>query len=252
MSDTQIHWFSIINSVVVVFFLSGIITMIIIRTLRKDIAKYNMADDDAEDSIEETGWKLVHGDVFRPPFHNKLFAAVIGSGIQIFAMLAITIFFAMLGMLSPASRGALLTAAIFFYEFLGLVAGYYSGRLYRTMKGKEWKAAAFFTATLYPSIVFGIGFFINLFIWGKHSSGAIPFLTILGVVAMWFGISLPLVFLGYFFGYRKQPYEHPVRTNQIPRQVPTQVQSLPRDFLECFGRERVTNPRFYRGRGFCG
>merc|ERR1712024_103372 len=90
--------------------------MIIIRTLRKDIAKYNMADEDAEDSIEETGWKLVHGDVFRPPFHNKLFAAVIGSGIQIFAMLAITIFFAMLGMLSPASRGALLTAAIFLYD----------------------------------------------------------------------------------------------------------------------------------------
>ena len=139
MSDTQIHWFSIINSVVVVFFLSGIITMIIIRTLRKDIAKYNMTDEESEDSIEETGWKLVHGDVFRPPFNNKLFAAVIGSGIQIFTMLSITIFFAMLGMLSPASRGALLTAAIFFYEFLGLVAGYYSGRLYRTMKGKEWK-----------------------------------------------------------------------------------------------------------------
>ena len=39
MADTQIHWFSIINSVVVVFFLSGIITMIIIRTLRRDIAK---------------------------------------------------------------------------------------------------------------------------------------------------------------------------------------------------------------------
>ena len=139
MSDTQIHWFSIINSVVVVFFLSGIITMIIIRTLRKDIAKYNMTDEESEDSIEETGWKLVHGDVFRPPYNNKLFAGVIGSGIQIFTMLSITIFFAMLGMLSPASRGALLTAAIFFYEFLGLVAGYYSGRLYRTMKGKEWK-----------------------------------------------------------------------------------------------------------------
>ena len=139
MADTQIHWFSIVNSVVVVFFLSGIITMIIIRTLRRDIAKYNMADDDVEESIEETGWKLVHGDVFRPPTNSRLFAAVIGSGIQIFSMMAITIFFAMLGMLSPASRGALLTAAIFIYEFLGLVAGYFSGRLYRTMKGKEWK-----------------------------------------------------------------------------------------------------------------
>jgi len=223
MADTQIHWFSIVNSVVVVFFLSGIITMIIIRTLRRDIAKYNMAEDDLEESIEETGWKLVHGDVFRPPLNNRLFAAVIGSGIQIFSMLALTVFFAMLGMLSPASRGALLTAAIFLYEFMGLIAGYYSGRLYKTMKGKEWKAAAFLTATLYPGIVFSIGFFINLFIWGKHSSGAIPFTTMLAVGSMWFGISLPLVFLGYYFGYRKQPYEHPVRTNQIPRQVPTQV-----------------------------
>merc|ERR1712179_608358 len=58
---------------------------------------------------------------------------------------------------------------------------------------------------------------------GKHSSGAIPFTTMLAVAAMWFGISLPLVYLGYYFGYRKQPYEHPVRTNQIPRQVPPQV-----------------------------
>ena len=46
MSDVQIHWFSIINSVVVVFFLAGILAMIIIRTLRKDIAKYNRMDDE--------------------------------------------------------------------------------------------------------------------------------------------------------------------------------------------------------------
>ena len=65
-----------------------------------------------------------------------------------------------------------------------------------------FKAAAFLTATLYPGIVFGIGFFVNLFIWGKHSSGAIPFTTMLAVAAMWFGISLPLVYLGYYFGYR--------------------------------------------------
>ena len=34
MGDVQIHWFSIVNSIVVVLFLSGILTMIIIRTLR--------------------------------------------------------------------------------------------------------------------------------------------------------------------------------------------------------------------------
>ncbi len=199
MSDVQIHWFSIINSVVVVFFLSGIITMIIIRTLRRDIARYN-TDEDLEESIEETGWKLVHGDVFRPPLNARLFASVIGSGMQIFCMSFITIFFAMLGMLSPASRGALLTAAIFLYEFMGLVGGYFAGRLYKTLKGKEWKRAAFLTATLYPGIILTLGFFINFFIWGKHSSGAIPFTTMLSMGCMWFGISLPLVYLGYYFG----------------------------------------------------
>lgn len=77
--------------------------MIMVRTLRRDIAKYNT--DDNMDTLEETGWKLVHGDVFRPPKYPRLFAAVVGSGIQIFFMALITIFLSMLGMLSPSSRG---------------------------------------------------------------------------------------------------------------------------------------------------
>nr|CAD7408804.1 unnamed protein product [Timema poppensis] len=222
MNDVQIHWFSIINSLVVVFFLSGILTMIMVRTLRKDIARYN-ADEGPEEAIEETGWKLVHGDVFRPPRYPRLFAAIIGSGMQIFFMALITIFFAMLGMLSPASRGALMTTVIFLYVFMGLIAGYFSARLYKTMKGREWKRSAFLTAILYPAIVFGLGFFLNFFIWGKHSSGAVPFSTMMSLLCLWFGISLPLVYLGYYFGFRKQPFQHPVRTNQIPRQVPDQV-----------------------------
>jgi Endomembrane protein 70 len=98
------------------------------------------------------------------------------------------------------------------------------------------QAAAFLTATLYPGLVFAVGIFINFFIWGKHSSGAIPFTTMLSVGAMWFCISLPLVYIGYFFGYRKQPYEHPVRTNQIPRQV-RRLANQKRPFL-CFSLTR--------------
>ncbi|XP_074640528.1 transmembrane 9 superfamily member 4-like [Tubulanus polymorphus] len=222
MSDVQIHWFSIINSVVVVFFLAGILTMIIVRTLRRDIAKYNK-DEDLEDTLEESGWKLVHGDVFRPPRRKKLLVALIGAGIQIFLMTSICIVFAMLGMLSPASRGALMTAALFLYVFMGAIAGFFSGRLYKTIKGLEWKSAAFWTATLFPAIVVGVCLFLNIFIWGKHSSGAVPFGTMVALFAMWFGISMPLIFIGYFFGYRKAPYQHPVRTNQIPRQVPEQM-----------------------------
>lgn len=129
---------------------------------------------------------------------------------------------AMLGMLSPSSRGALMTSGIFLFVFMGLIAGYFSARIYKTMKGREWKRGAFLTATLYPGIVFTTCFFLNFFIWDKHSSGAVPFGTMIWLLCLWFGISLPLVYLGYYFGYRKQPYQHPVRTNMIPRQIPTQ------------------------------
>ena len=50
----------------------------------------------------------------------------------------------------------------------------------------------------------------------------VPFPTMMLLLFLWFGISFPLVFAGFYFGFRKQPYEHPVRTNQIPRQIPEQ------------------------------
>ena len=44
-----------------------------------------------EDTLEETGWKLVHGDVFRPPKRAWLLTAFVGSGVQIFFMVLITL-----------------------------------------------------------------------------------------------------------------------------------------------------------------
>ena len=107
-------------------------------------------------------------------------------------------------MLSPSYRGALITSACFLFVFMGLVAGYYAGRMYKTMKGTQWKKVAFMTASIYPVVVCGICFVLNFFIWGKRSSGAVPFSTMVALLSMWFGIELPLVFLGYYFGYRKQ------------------------------------------------
>jgi len=40
---------------------------------------------------------------------------------------------------------------------------------------------------------------------------------------MWLGISMPLTLIGSFFGFKKQPFGEPVRTNQIPRAIPEQV-----------------------------
>jgi len=52
MSEGQIHWFSIINSLMIVLFLSGMVAMILLRTLHRDISKYNELAS-AEDAAEE-------------------------------------------------------------------------------------------------------------------------------------------------------------------------------------------------------
>merc|ERR1719399_2685400 len=39
---------------------------------------------------------------------------------------------------------------------------------------------------------------------------------------LWFGISVPLVYLGSYTGFRKAAIELPVRTNQVQRKIPEQ------------------------------
>lgn len=221
MPHTNIQWFSIMNSLVIVLFLSGMVAMIMLRTLHKDIARYNQIDN-SEDAQEEFGWKLVHGDVFRPPRKGMLLSVLLGSGVQIFFMSLITLVFACLGFLSPANRGALMTCSLVLYVCLGTPSGYISARIYKMFGGEKWKSNVLLTAFLCPGVVFGLFFLLNLVLWGKHSSAAVPFTTLLALLALWFCISVPLTFVGAYFGYKKRAIEHPVRTNQIPRQIPDQ------------------------------
>ena len=44
-TNSQIHWFSIINSLIIVLFLSGLLAMIMVRALRRDIAAYNLDEE---------------------------------------------------------------------------------------------------------------------------------------------------------------------------------------------------------------
>ncbi|XP_043463720.1 transmembrane 9 superfamily member 2 isoform X1 [Leptopilina heterotoma] len=225
MPHTNIQWFSILNSLVIVLFLSGMVAMIMLRTLHKDIARYNQVYfqiESGEDAQEEFGWKLVHGDVFRPPRKGMLLSVLLGSGIQVFFMTLVTLAFACLGFLSPANRGALMTCAMVLYVCLGTTAGYVSARMYKSFGGDKWKSNVLLTAMLSPGIVFSLFFVMNLIFWSKGSSAAVPFSTLIALLALWFCISVPLTFIGAYFGFRKRPLEHPVRTNQIPRQIPEQ------------------------------
>lgn len=200
MSDVQIYWFFIINFVVVVFFLLGILSMIIIWIFWKDIVNYNK-EDDIEDIMEEFGWKLVYGDVFRFFQYFMIFSFLLGLGIQLFCMIFIVIFVVMFGMLLFFSWGVFMIIVCFFFMFMGVFGGFFVGCLYCILKGYWWKKGVFCMVILYFGVVFGICFVLNCFIWGKYLLGVVFFFIMVVLLCMWFGIFLFFVYLGYYFGF---------------------------------------------------
>lgn len=219
LTNSEIHWFSIVNSLVIVVFMSTFVAMIMIRTLRKDLQQYDTQDLDEEAQMEETGWKLIHADVFRPPKHSAVLSVFVGTGVQIFGMIVVTLIFALLGFLSPANRGSLMTALLVLFAFMGIFAGYWSTRLYTMFKLANWKTNTLCTALFYPATAFMVFFILNLMIWGEKSSGAVPFTTLLALLVLWFGVSVPLVYLGAHLAIRKDPIVPPIKVNPLPREI---------------------------------
>lgn len=123
--SSRVHWFSVMNSVLIVLFLTGMIAMIMVRVLRRDIARYNRipTDEERAEEREETGWKLVHADVFRPPAqYPMLFCIFVGTGVQLAIMGLFLVLFAAVGFLSPANRGSLLIGLLLIYVMMGMCA----------------------------------------------------------------------------------------------------------------------------------
>ncbi|KAL3629762.1 Transmembrane 9 superfamily member 12 [Castilleja foliolosa] len=224
MEGARVHWFSILNSLMVIFFLAGIVFVIFLRTVRRDLTRYEELDKEAQAQMNEelSGWKLVVGDVFREPSHSKLLCVMVGDGVQITGMAVVTIVFAAFGFMSPASRGMLLTGMILLYLFLGIASGYVSVRMWTTIKGSSegWRSISWTTAWFFPGIVFVILTFLNFILWGSNSTGAIPISLYFILFTLWFCISVPLTLLGGHLGTRAEPIKYPVRTNQIPREIP--------------------------------
>ncbi|KAI3701558.1 hypothetical protein L6452_26736 [Arctium lappa] len=227
MEGAKVHWFSILNSLMVITFLAGIVLVIFLRTVRRDLTHYEELDKEAQAQMNEelSGWKLVVADVFRAPGHPALLCVMVGDGVQILGMAVVTIMFAALGFMSPASRGTLVTGMLIFYMVLGILAGYVAVRMWRTIfcgDHKGWVSVSWKVACFFPGITFLILFTLNFLLWHSNSTGAIPFSLFVILILLWFCISVPLTFVGGYFGAKATHIEYPVRTNQIPREIPAQ------------------------------
>ncbi|KAK3318313.1 endomembrane protein 70 [Apodospora peruviana] len=278
---SRIHWLAIVNSLIICGLLTGIVLMIVARTVRSDIKGYNressveeakavaralmkqrktkpgssssgsrtplrekpsagfldqgdatadineaddyLTDDEALEDV--TGWKLLHGDVFRTPRNGHLLAPLVGSGMQLFFMAVGLVLLSALGILNPSFRGGFISFGVGLFVFAGVFSGYFSARVYRTFGGQDWRRNTVVTALLFPGLLFGFVFVLNLFVWAQASSTAIPFGTLIAIIALWLCIQVPLVYVGSWYGFVRHGagWEHPTKTSSVPRQIPSQA-----------------------------
>mmetsp|Transcript_7944 Transcript_7944/g.11332 ORF Transcript_7944/g.11332 Transcript_7944/m.11332 type:complete len:671 (+) Transcript_7944:67-2079(+) len=278
----QIHWFSLLNSFMMVLFLMGLVALILLRTLRKDYARYAVSTIDEEvmggetgdftdengkplieeggggssttRSTEESGWKQVHGDVFRKPSLLPVFAAILGSGWQLIVLTLGVMLFAVAGPLHGElheDRGEVQHAIIWCYALSSVISGYSSGSYFKMYyatsttgrekastsgsSGTEWQLAMFLTVLLLPIVTVSIMSFLNFIALVYGTINYIPFLVIVKIFLIWTFTSVPLCIMGTLAGRHskyggmvvgKKPgsrSDFPCRVNAIPRPIPENV-----------------------------
>jgi transmembrane 9 superfamily protein 3 len=230
-----IHWFSVFNSFMMVLFLMGLVALILLRTLKKDYARYGIVGegDEEQDLLleeggedkkgvdkhsEDAGWKQVHGDVFRAPSLLPLFAAILGTGWQLVVLTVSVILFAVLGPLHGEvheERGEVLHSVIISYSLSSIVAVYTSGRYFKmyypttaaarrqaaqSNKTALWQLVMALTTILLPTVTVVILSVLNAVSIMYGTINTIPFLVIVKLFLIWVFVSVPLTVLGTMLG----------------------------------------------------
>lgn len=216
----EIHWFSIINSCVTVLLLTGFLATILMRVLRNDFVKFSRDDEDPEE-MEESGWKYVHGDVFRFPQSRSLFCAMVGSGTQILVLAFCVFGLSLLGTFYPYNRGAMFTSLIVLYALTAGISGYMSASYYRQMEGSKWVSNLLLTAFIFFGPLASIFAINNTTAIIYRSTQALPFGTIVIITLLWALVTIPLTVVGGILGKNtRSDFYAPCRTNKYPREIP--------------------------------
>ena len=173
---------------------------------------------------DDTGWKHIHGDVFRRPQYLSLYCAVIGTGWQLIMIITGVIIVAIASSLY-AKPGGIISVGIFFYAFSTFISGYVSGSSYYQYfypnVSPDWILTMILSVSFLPGVVFFGVFCLNWLSIIYGTTYAIPFVTMLKILSLWAFVSFPLAIggtvLGRHWGGRSNA---PCRVNKLARHIP--------------------------------
>lgn len=215
----QIHWFSFINSIVIIVLLMGLLVMMFMRHLKNDLKKFSGGDEEED---KEVGWKYIHGDVFRPPSQLHLFSAILGSGTQFLIVLVFLFIMAFLGILYPYNLGSLSTSVVVIYSLTFPAAGYCTASFHCQFSKTGWEKSVLLTGILYLGPLFFTVFILNIVAISFGATAALPLGTIVVILLLYTLVAMPLLALGGMIGHRySSEFQAPSVTKRVAREIPS-------------------------------
>lgn len=239
-TDHKIHWLSIINSLVLVFFLSLIVAVVLVRVLKKDIQSQQPSLPVTKDETSNNSWKALIDDVSKPPNLGLLLTLLVTSGIQLLVACVGVIVIHFVNTQFNTSHGgksntffnvhlgSIYSVSIFFFIVSGAVSSYFgiilhkmfhNGRLNTEYAFRETVSLSIIFSGSVPSVIFSLVLFLNFFVWAKQSSYALPLGTIVVLISLFLAVEIPLGIIGGYFGnMRKFDQNSVLNSNQAPVQ----------------------------------
>ncbi|PFH33393.1 endomembrane protein 70 subfamily protein [Besnoitia besnoiti] len=226
--SVDVHWLGILNSFVFTLLIVLLLTVLLLRIVKADLHSmmFKLADEElaATGLEEETGWKLLHADVFRPPPHRMPLSAMVGCGAHLLMLVLATI---VVGCFTPyLERGELLSCSLLSYLLTSFIAGFISSNTYRKLGGVKWTWSLVVTCMMFALPLFVIWCVLNTIALVYNSTVALPFGTTFLLFACWFFVTLPLTIIGGIWGRRRAArqiaggYAFPCKTNKLAREIP--------------------------------
>lgn len=198
------------------------IVALLSKNLQRDFNRYNKVatDEEKEEALEEYGWKLVHGDVFRPPPRPLALCVLLGTGAQLLATFVVCLALGILGIIQPMHRGTMVIAQLVCYSFFGAVNGYITGKFYRMMGGTEWRPAAIAASFGYSGLAFFVFFINSCMANSLDSTMRVSFGVLVAILVLWLLICTPLTIVSTWVGFYRPQIDFPTNVNTTPRAIP--------------------------------
>ena len=213
------RWAGLIISNIVILLLTLGIFMILTRTVKKDLDKYNTNTVIDDTIIDEYGWKQITGDVFRSPKHQKILSSFIGTGFEILCILIVSLILSLIGFIKPEIRAKMMNYIFICCIVFSIISGYVSSFLYRNIGGKEWLKNSIITALFFPTISLIVLGIIRILMTFEQSSASFKLSQMALLCFLWLFVSSPLVFVGTFLCLMTQTIKYPCKVNTLPTTI---------------------------------